>query len=627
LSKEDFETLTITKEYFERYNTAAFIRAAEEYKTAGIRGLIGKVIEEGVINLYNVRLYAQARSEYIKKHYPPEKQAIFIGRDERLFSKEFSFELARVYAGNNIRVFISEQSTSCPITSYTGWIYGIPADLVSSSHNRATREMYFNGIKPSSDSGGLISENETDEIIDRMKDICANFGHIRIAPLHHPLIQTIDPIPDYIRHLRNNLSENDIKSIKEAGEKGLVKTYWATYGGAAGPALERINNDIFGKGWDSFIRRLHWMPDFYFHGYGENPDPSDPAALKDMFLKEGIIEELIKGRASYAQATDGDGDRVGLMVRCPDNLIREALNAGLIVYNSNGECYSDKDYAKGKEAVVCMLPYQIFILLTFMRLQNIQIAGQDTSSYVIITSHATPYFEKIADKFNCKLIHVPVGFRWLNFTASQIEANREYVEIDEIHWRDDIETIRHHVGLNRQIVVICEESGGMNFGNYKEESNKIGNRSKIAKEKDGSKAFMIVLLEASRLAQQGKSLIEMYIDMLSRPGFGNSYFNRTDLSLISASGTSIKEGFMNFYTDLFRRYRNTPDKYLMEGVPAKHIYQAGDGVKIILENGSWLYVRPSGTEPKLKIFTWGKTSEEANILQNAVKKHKEQILH
>jgi phosphomannomutase len=78
------QTVIVTQEYVEKYQIRAFIKAAEEYKTAGIRGTIGATLEEGIINIGSIRLYAQARSLYIKDNYPKKLQAIFIGWDERL---------------------------------------------------------------------------------------------------------------------------------------------------------------------------------------------------------------------------------------------------------------------------------------------------------------------------------------------------------------------------------------------------------------------------------------------------------------------------------------------------------------------------------------------------------------
>jgi len=618
------QTIIVNREYVEKYHIGAFIKAAEEYKTAGIRGTIGKTLEEGKINTGSIRLYAQARANYIRTHYPVEQQAIFIGWDERLFSSKFALELAWVYAGNGIKVYMAKQSMPCPITSYTGWYYGISADLITASHNPATKMLYYNGVKPSSDSGGLVSEDETNEIIRNMKAIYEATGVIKLTIPDFSLIQKIDPLPTYMEHLENNLPSEDIANIKQAGRDGFIKACWGTYGGAAGPALERINAELLGNDWDKYIQRLHWEVDPYFHGYGDKADPSDELSLKEMLEKEGPWEQMIKGNISFVQATDGDGDRIGVFCRCPRERISEAQKKGLAIYNLEGKPYGKMDHQQCKEGIACIAPYQIHTVLMVARMRKLISAGEDLSQYVIVTSHSTPYFDRIAKYYGCKLLMVPVGFKWLNLAASQIEAGHERIEIEEIHWRGEHETLHHHIGKVKGIIGICEESGGGNLGNINEEENRIGQKSKVAKEKDALKVFLLNQAEASRLALEGKTLVDAYLDILAQPELGSSYFHRTDLPLDAHLGQPLKEAFMDYYTELYWKYKNHPRGLQVGKTKAEKIFRAGDGVKIIFENESWLYVRPSGTEPKLKIFSWGKNKEEQESLEKAslMVKHK-----
>jgi phosphomannomutase len=44
-----------------------------------------------------------------------------------------------------------------------------------------------------------------------------------------------------------------------------------------------------------------------------------------------------------------------------------------------------------------------------------------------------------------------------------------------------------------------------------------------------------------------------------------------------------------------------------------------DGLKLMFDNGSWILVRIAGTEPKIRLYAEGRSSEEMRHLMHAVR--------
>jgi phosphomannomutase len=51
-----------------------------------------------------------------------------------------------------------------------------------------------------------------------------------------------------------------------------------------------------------------------------------------------------------------------------------------------------------------------------------------------------------------------------------------------------------------------------------------------------------------------------------------------------------------------------------------------DGIKLVFDDGSWLMIRPSGTEPKVRFYIEARTeSEKAAVFETAEKMTKEAL--
>ncbi len=117
-------------------------------------------------------------------------------------------------------------------------------------------------------------------------------------------------------------------------------------------------------------------------------------------------------------------------------------------------------------------------------------------------------------------------------------------------------------------------------------------------EKDG---ILACLLVAEMVAKTGKSLPELLDDLFAR--VGPVYTQRLDLRLPSEAKARFLE-----------RIKTPPDTFAGLKVVG-HV--TVDGHKYLLENGSWVCFRPSGTEPVIRFYLEAASLEELERLRMA----------
>jgi len=117
-----------------------------------------------------------------------------------------------------------------------------------------------------------------------------------------------------------------------------------------------------------------------------------------------------------------------------------------------------------------------------------------------------------------------------------------------------------------------EESGGMGFHHY-------------LPERDGVLACLLLL----ELTAKERKTVSQLIDEITQE-FGPFFYNRIDTHFPLARRQALLAGLT----------RKPPVS--LDGVKVKEIKDF-DGVKFILEDGSWLLIRPSGTEPLVRIYS------------------------
>jgi phosphomannomutase len=174
---------------------------------------------------------------------------------------------------------------------------------------------------------------------------------------------------------------------------------------------------------------------------------------------------------------------------------------------------------------------------------------------IVRTVSTTRLLDRMAEKYGLPVYETPVGF---NYIADHM--------------------------LKEDILIGGEESGGISFRGHIPEGDGI----------------LMGLLLVEMVAASSGSLHEL-VEALMRD-YGPAYYRRTDLRL---SRPISREQMTQHLID------ETPPA--IGGERIAHI-QALDGVKYVLEDDSWLLIRPSGTEPVLRVYAEGRSPEMVEAL-------------
>lgn len=162
---------------------------------------------------------------------------------------------------------------------------------------------------------------------------------------------------------------------------------------------------------------------------------------------------------------------------------------------------------------------------------------------VVRTVSTTRMLDRLAAAYGLPLVETPVGF---NYIADQI--------------------------LQDDVLMGGEESGGITIKGHIPEGDGV--------------LMGLLLLEV--MAQSRTSLSELVRDLLVN--YGPAQYARTDIKL---QRTVAKKDMVDLLVTL------APPT--IAGVMVEDV-QTTDGVKYYLDDGSWLLIRPSGTEPVLRVY-------------------------
>lgn len=500
-----------------------------EFGTGGLRGVIG--FGTNRMNVYVIRKATLGLARYLHKEYKDlDKICVAIGYDSRIKSDVFAKEAARVFAENDIHVFLYKQLLPVPTLSYAVRELKCQAGvMITASHNPSK----YNGYKVYDENGCQITNHAADKIL---KEINA------IDPFDVKINDFVSYLLDgKIEYTPDAVLDSFIERVKKESLLGNekidrnVKIVYSPLHGAGLVPVTRILNESGYK--NVIVVEEQRLPDGNFTTCPyPNPEVREAMQLGIEYAKKNDADLLI--------ATDPDCDRVGIAVKNGDDFV-------LLSGNQTGVLLVD---------YVCS-----------MRLRN---NTMPKDAYIVKTIVTTDMAQNIAESYGVRIHSVLTGFKYIG----------EYIKTME------------DSGNQGGYIFGFEESYGYLSGDY-------------VRDKDAVNGAYLICEMFAYYKTRGISLIDKLNELYAKYGY---YLNTLDsFTFEGASGFEKMKSIMASFRKEFCSIGgfNVVKKLdYLEGIDG---LVPANVIKFYTDNGSTITLRPSGTEPKLKLYCSIKAENEA----------------
>ena len=204
---------------------------------------------------------------------------------------------------------------------------------------------------------------------------------------------------------------------------------------------------------------------------------------------------------------------------------------------------------------------------------------------------STPLADLVAEKYGGKVDNVLTGFKYIGEFIYKLEKE----------------------GREKEFLLGFEESSGYLSGSY-------------VRDKDATVAAMLILEYASKLKKVGKTLFKRLNEIYDEFGYyqskvysfrfeGESGFNRMK-EILGNFRKNTPKSFAGFKVNSVLDYENG-----VRDLPKANV------LEYILDGGAKIIVRPSGTEPNIKVYVMlNKTKQQNETDFNLIKKEFDKIM-
>ena len=490
-----------------------------------------------------------------------QDKGVAISYDSRHMSPEFSELTALVLNANGIKTYIFESLRPVPELSYAVRELGCTAGIMITASHNKPK---YNGYKVYWDDGSQIISPVDSDIMNEVKNIT-----------DYKLIKKISKEEAKQKGLYNVIGKemddkyiNVLKSqvlnseiVRKQGKS--LKIVYTPLHGAGGKMVKRILKEIG-------LQNVYVVPE------QEEPDGNFPTVdYPNPEAKEAFkmaLDLAKKVDADIVLANDPDADRLGIYAK--DNKTNEYMD-----FTGNMSALLIAEYRLSQMKEKNILPKNGMFIST------------------IVSSNLA---KAIANNYNLDFREVLTGFKNIG----------EQIKIEE------------HKENGKKYVFGFEESYGCLIGDY-------------ARDKDGISAVMSLCEAACFYKDQGITLWDQMINIYEKYG----YYREGQISIVleGVSGAEqIKKMMENMRNNLpeyigkhkvieFKDVKLNIVKNLVTGKTYKTGLPTSNVLYYELEDDCWCCVRPSGTEPKIKLYmgvksnTMEKAEKDLADLKEAVR--------
>lgn len=536
------------------------------FGTAGMRGEIGMGTFR--MNKYAVRRASAGLAEYICSLGEEAKsRGVVISYDTRRLSREFALNVAEVLSYYKVKSHIFEDVRPVPICSFAiRELKAVAGVMITASHNPKE----YNGYKVYGEDGAQMSPEPTAEVVKYINKHQDYFS-VPFTKIPFDLFKKESfggKLNEFVSVISKDIDElyfNELEKLMLSPE--IVK--------AKGKSIKLVYTPIHGSGYmpvTTMFKRLginanvvkeQAFPDTEFSTVAV-PNPENAATLA-MGVAEGD-----KIGADVVLGTDPDADRLGVAIR--NNEGKFILLTG----NQIGILLLDYIIRRRKEKGI--LPKNAAIVKT------------------IVTSTLA---DRIAQTNGVTVFNVLTGFKFIGEKMTEWAETGEYTYI---------------FGF--------EESYGSLCGTY-------------ARDKDAVVASVMFAEMLLYLENKGSSVYRRLEEIMAE--YGNYSENNSSTTYKGLSGMEIMANAMKNLRSMDIKeiggekvlsvadyisgdIKHSDGKVTKTGLPQS------DVIYLKLEDEQFVCIRPSGTEPKLKIYVLvfdkdkGKSEEKATRIMESAKK-------